>query len=111
LPPGPAIDEFDRQHLRLLIDKLSQKVTELKTVSLRMETIIELSHELAAEYHPKRLLEHVCHAVRDILGAGYGAVAILDDQDGLLRITGSVIKVNPPSRCTLGLVILVLSAH
>ena len=104
LPPGPATDEFDHQHLRLLTDKLSQKVTELETVSLRLETIIELSHELAAEYHPERLLEHVCHAVRDILGAGYGVVAILDDQDELLhhyRVGDQgnpAAQMHPPSR-------------
>jgi signal transduction histidine kinase/DNA-binding response OmpR family regulator len=83
--PLPAsVDEFDREHLRLLTDKLSQKVSELEAVSLRLEALIEASREVAAEHDPERLLERVCRAGREILGAGYASVGILDDQgDGL----------------------------
>jgi signal transduction histidine kinase/DNA-binding response OmpR family regulator len=95
LPPGPTTDAFAREHLRLLTDKLSQKVTELEAVSLRLEAIIELSRELAAEPRPDRLLEHACHAAQEILGAAYGAVAILDEEGQVLyqyRVNGGQIE-------------------
>ena len=80
LPPPTAVEEFDREHLRLLTDKLSQKVTELEAVSLRLEALIELSRELAAEHDPNRVLERVCRAARDILSASYAIVGVLDEQ-------------------------------
>jgi signal transduction histidine kinase/DNA-binding response OmpR family regulator len=95
LPPGPTTDAFDREHLRLLTDKLSQKVTELEAVSLRLEAIIELSRELAAEPRPERLLEHACQAAREILGASHGAVAILDEKGQVVyqyRVNGGQIE-------------------
>jgi len=79
VPPPASVEEFDREHLRLLTDKLSQKVTELEATSLRLEALIALSCELAAEHNPERLLDRVCSATRDILSASYAVVGVLDE--------------------------------
>jgi signal transduction histidine kinase len=79
LPVAASVEEFDREHLRLLTDKLSQKVTELEAVSLRLEALIQLSCELAAEHNPERLLDRVCGATREILSASYAVLGILDE--------------------------------
>jgi signal transduction histidine kinase/DNA-binding response OmpR family regulator len=84
-PPLPVpAEEFDREHLQLLTDKLSQKVTELEAVSLRLEALIALSCELAAEHNPEHLLKRVCGAARDILSASYAVVGILDESGQVL---------------------------
>jgi signal transduction histidine kinase/DNA-binding response OmpR family regulator len=102
--PPPSLDDFDREHLRLLTDKLSQQVTELEAVSLHLEALIELSCELAAEHDPDRLLERVCRAARDILTASYAVVGVLDEQGQTLlqfKVCGfdaeTATRMSPPS--------------
>ena len=60
LPLGfPAPEQFDREHLRVTTDKLSQKVAELETVSLRLERLIEIGRELASEHDSADLIDSV----------------------------------------------------
>jgi signal transduction histidine kinase/DNA-binding response OmpR family regulator len=102
--PSPAsAEEFDREHLQLLTDKLSQKVTELEAVSLRLEALIALSCELAAEHNPDRLLDRVCGAARDILSASYAVVGVVDEPGQTLlrfKVHGvdkeTVARMSPP---------------
>ena len=85
-PPAPVSQaEFDREHRRLLTNKLSQKVTELEAAQQRLETLITLGQQLASEHDPLRLLETVCHAARWIIGAKYAMVGVLDEGDQRLR--------------------------
>jgi signal transduction histidine kinase/DNA-binding response OmpR family regulator len=67
--------EFDREHLRLVTDKLSGKTTELEAVNRRLAAVIDISLELAAEPDPRQLLESVCHSARELLGARYCVIA------------------------------------
>ena len=72
-------EEFDREHLRLLTDKLAQKTQELTRVNERLTALIELGQQLAAERDPLYLLESFCHSARRIVGARYAAIIVLDD--------------------------------
>src|SRR5690242_2305287 len=43
---APPVDEFDREHIRVLTDKLSQKADELQNLNARLEALVELGREL-----------------------------------------------------------------
>jgi signal transduction histidine kinase/CheY-like chemotaxis protein len=73
----PQANEFDREHLRVLTNKLSDKVDALESVNTRLARLLECGMELAAEHHPGRLCEKACRAARDIVGARYAAVGLL----------------------------------
>jgi signal transduction histidine kinase len=79
LPVAASLDEFDREHQRLLTDKLSQKVEELEAVGLRLAALIEVGQKLASVHDEDRLLQSVCDAAREIVGAKYAAVGISPD--------------------------------
>ena len=81
-PAPPLVEGFDREHLRLLTDKLSQKTDELRATNLRLTALMELNEQLATERDPFQLAQRYCHEARAIIGAKYSAVGILSD-DGL----------------------------
>ena len=57
-PPVPLrIEEFDREHLRVLTDKLSQKADELRKANERLTALIDLGLELGSERDPRQLLQ------------------------------------------------------
>ena len=78
-------EEVDREHLRLLTDKLAQKTQELTRVNERLTALIELGQQLAAERNPLYLLESFCHSARRIVGAKYAAILVLDDDRETVR--------------------------
>jgi len=79
-PPGEKFTgaDFDREHLRLLTDKLSEKAEDLRAANARLRAINNIGLELAAEREPGRLLQYVCHAARDLFGATYVTLGVLD---------------------------------
>src|ERR1051325_189711 len=81
--PTAAPDDFDREHLRLLTDKLSQKADELRRSNERLSALVDLGLQLGSELDLRRLLQSFGHAARDIIGARYAITAILDDGPGL----------------------------
>jgi signal transduction histidine kinase/CheY-like chemotaxis protein len=72
--------EFDREHLRLLSDKLTTQSEDLRRVQLRLEALIDLGQQLTAERDPLQMLESFCHSARKIIGAKYAAIAVLDQE-------------------------------
>src|SRR6266550_1334511 len=74
--------EFDREHLRLMTDKLSAKVDELKRTNQRLTALTEINLRLASERDPHKLLDHVCRAARDLVNAKYGLLCVQDKRDG-----------------------------
>jgi PAS domain S-box-containing protein len=76
LPPAP--EEFDREHLRLLTDKLSEKADDLRVTNERLSALIELGLQLGSELDLRRLLQSLGHAAREIVGARYAVTGILD---------------------------------
>ena len=73
LPTG-----FDREHLRLVTDKLSEKAGGLRSANARLRALVNIGLELASERDSDRLLESVCGASRDLFGATYVTLGIVD---------------------------------
>jgi diguanylate cyclase (GGDEF)-like protein len=80
--PQPVTPEFDREHLRLMTDKLSEKVEELKRTNQRLTALTEINLRLASERDPHKLVGHVCRAARDLVSAKYGLLCVKDKRDG-----------------------------
>jgi signal transduction histidine kinase/CheY-like chemotaxis protein len=74
VPPPP--EEFDREHLRLLTNKLAKKSDEVHWANLRLRAIIEAGQELALEHDPSRLVELYCREAREMIGAGSVIIGI-----------------------------------
>jgi diguanylate cyclase (GGDEF)-like protein/PAS domain S-box-containing protein len=69
-PPAPhAVPEFDRDHLRLVTDKLAQKAQELERANDRLAALIDLGVRLASEHETTALLDHFCDGVRRLFRA------------------------------------------
>jgi signal transduction histidine kinase/DNA-binding response OmpR family regulator len=78
-------EAFDREHLRLMTDKLAQKANELRITNLKLNTLIEISQNLASERNPYHLLQGFCYAARMLIGAGYASVSVLGEEATSLR--------------------------
>jgi PAS domain S-box-containing protein len=78
---SPLTTEFDREHLRLLTDKLSETAGDLRIANARLRALINIGLELASERDSDRLLQAACVAARDLFGATYVTLGILDRND------------------------------
>ena len=83
--PAPPADEFDREHLHLLTDKLSQQADELRRTNERLTALADLGLQLGSERDPGRLLQVFCDAAREIVGARYAAVGVPDGTGSAYR--------------------------
>lgn len=70
--------QFDREHLRLLTDKLAFKVSELERTNQRLSALTNLNLQLASERDPHVLLDKLCRGARDLLGARYSVLGVRD---------------------------------
>jgi diguanylate cyclase (GGDEF)-like protein/PAS domain S-box-containing protein len=68
--------DFDREHLQLLTNKLSQHSGELRAANTRLAALTELNVQLASERDPFKLLDSVCNGARNLLGSKYAVLAI-----------------------------------
>ncbi|HUE89352.1 MAG TPA: PAS domain S-box protein [Vicinamibacterales bacterium] len=75
---SPLATAFDREHLRLITNKLSEKAGDLNSANARLRALINIGLELASERDAARLLHNVCIAARDLFGATYVTLGILD---------------------------------
>jgi len=96
----PFTTEFDREYLRLLADKLSEKAGNLTLANERLRALINIGLELASERDPDRLLQSVCVAARDLFGATYVTLGIVDlNEHRVQRLvttgTGAVDWIRP----------------
>ena len=80
-----AMSSYDREHLRLLTDKLSEKVGDLRIANARLRAVINIGLELSSHRDSDRLLKNVCHAACDLFGATYVTLGIVDLKDHTVR--------------------------
>lgn len=98
----PALD-FDREHLQVVTDKLSEQVEQLRRINARFAALNDVNLQLASELDPRRLLESVCHAARELTGAKYALLAIADKNGGKAELatsglaSDSVARIGEPS--------------
>jgi diguanylate cyclase (GGDEF)-like protein/PAS domain S-box-containing protein len=74
----PVDVKFDRDHLRLITNKLSLQTDELRAAKARLEALTDLNLQLASERDPVVLLERVCRGARNLLGSKYAVLAVRD---------------------------------
>jgi signal transduction histidine kinase/CheY-like chemotaxis protein len=74
--PLQSDSEFDREHLRLLTDKLAAKVIELELTNQRLSALTDLNLQLASEHDPYVLLDKVCRGARELTGARGAILAV-----------------------------------
>src|SRR3569833_1639248 len=84
----PVDADFDREHLRVITNKLSRSVDELRATNARLAALTELNVQLASEREPRILLQKVCHAARDLIGARYAVLAARDSSGPLCVTSG-----------------------
>ncbi|MFA5908841.1 MAG: response regulator [Vicinamibacterales bacterium] len=77
-PAPPTTTAFAREHLRLLTDLLSDTADDLKISNARLKAVINIGLDLASERDLDRLLQNVCAAARDLFGATYVTLGVLD---------------------------------
>jgi signal transduction histidine kinase/DNA-binding response OmpR family regulator len=83
--PGPApstAPDFEREHLRLVTDKLSATVSELASANRRLHALIELNLQLVALREPAQLLDHVCRGVCELIGSSHCAINVREPGNG-----------------------------
>jgi len=89
--PGLAIpDEFDRDHLQLLTNKLSEKADQTRAANAKLTALIELSSDLANERDPVQLLNRYCSVAREVIGARWTLVALLESDRKAVQHLGAV---------------------
>jgi diguanylate cyclase len=99
--PEDLPEDFDREHLRLVTDKLSEKIVEIQGANQRLGALIELNLQLAGERDVQRLLDAVCGGARLLLTADFGCLAVrADGAESALRT--SVSGLAPEMTAGLG---------
>ena len=87
-------DQFDREHVRLLTDKLSERASALAASNARFTALTELNLECAFERDSRALLDRVCSGARHLLAANFAVLAISDDgEPGGVFFTTSGIDI------------------
>lgn len=81
--PLPSADveppsAFDREHLRLITDHLSQTKEQLTASNQQLYALTKLNMQMASEHDPEQLLKHVCRGAREILGAHHAYLMARD---------------------------------
>ncbi len=82
---APETIDIDRDHLRLLTDRLSEKTEDLKDANARLRALINIGLDLASSHGSDRLLESVCDAACDLFGTSYVTLGIVDRDHKTVR--------------------------
>jgi len=81
----PNTMTFDRTHLRQLTNQLSDNSEDLRVANARLRALVSIGLELASERDSDRLLGSVCEDARDLFGATYATLGIVDRADQTVR--------------------------
>lgn len=74
------------EQVRQQAEMLREKNIEIENANLhRLSRLIDLGQQLVAERDPERLLQTLCQEARDIVGARYATVGLLEEDGETLR--------------------------
>jgi len=93
--PVPVTANFDRDHLRLVMDKLTKQAIELAGVNARLDALLEASLRLASETEPSRLLDEFCKSARNLIAAKFGMVGIDGEHNDQAFLAGLSPEAHP----------------
>jgi diguanylate cyclase (GGDEF)-like protein len=79
--PTPTDENFGREHLRLVTNKLSQQAQALQSANAQLEALTEINIQLASERDPQVLIEKVCRAARTLIGASSAVLAVAEGRE------------------------------
>lgn len=74
--------KFERDHLRLVTDKLIESGTDLECANRRLSALSDLNLLLASEREPAALLDRVCRGARELIGSRFAALSVRDMSTG-----------------------------
>lgn len=97
-------EEFDREHQRLVTNKLAEKTDQLRDVNTKLTALIELSTELADERDPVELLNRYCSVAREVVGARWTLIVLLEPNRKTvqyLKMVGTDLADSPALRSSL----------
>jgi len=80
LPPSA-----NSEQLRLLTDVRPTKVSELRLANARLRALINIGLELSTKSNPTSLLMSVCASARDLFGATYATLGVVNPVDQRIR--------------------------
>jgi diguanylate cyclase (GGDEF)-like protein/PAS domain S-box-containing protein len=92
----PHPRNFDQEHLRLITNKLAETADDLQVSNSRLAALVEVNLQLASERDPGQLLENVCPAARNLIGAQYAVLAVgpkRNESDGHFVTSGMETEV------------------
>jgi len=73
---------FDREHIRLVNEKLIERGADLEIANRRLSALTDLNLSLASERDPNQLLDQVCRGARELIGARFSALGVRDLTSG-----------------------------
>jgi CheY-like chemotaxis protein/transcriptional regulator with GAF, ATPase, and Fis domain len=79
--PSALPADFDREHVRLLTDKLSERAADLSASNSRFAALADLNLEIASERNVEALLELVCAGARNLVGSHFAVLAVEDESN------------------------------
>jgi signal transduction histidine kinase len=81
---------FDREHLRIVNDKLADKVLALEASEQRLAAVIDLCRRFTSQLDPVTVLRDVCAAARGVTLAQYAVVGLVnEDRTEVLHVLAS----------------------
>jgi len=76
--PDPLPENFDREHLRLITDKLTERAAALAAFQSRFEALAKIGQEISFAQQPHAFLEKACADARNLFGALYAVTAVTE---------------------------------
>src|SRR5690242_19479808 len=104
---APPKEDFDREHVRVLTNKVSSQAEEVQNLSARLEALIDIARELNVAHDPWSLVERYTQGARRVIGAVCASACITDESGRALRhYCSQGVEVaepeNPCPGCGLG---------
>jgi PAS domain S-box-containing protein len=97
-------EEFDREHLRLVTNKVAESADELRAAHDKLSALIELSTDLAQERDPVHLLDRICSVAREVIGTRWTMVVLLEPNRKTVQhlgVAGIHLEDSPALRTAL----------
>jgi hypothetical protein len=104
-PPAPT-ERFERDHLLLLTNKLTETSNALLAANARFTALVDLNMQLASDNDPQMLLQDMCAGARNLVGSRYAVLAVTGEARHVSRFVTSGIDFGdrppPPPVVTAG---------